>query len=145
LCFNEEDIKDTDDTQGQAAAWFSPADAYRRRAGRFETPPGKGPQTNRPIMHRPPEPTLYAARMVYFFIRVYRAVNRTLVAGALGAIRAYQLMRAAAPHSCRFYPTCSAYAADAIKRHGVCRGAIKALKRIVRCSPLSPGGYDPVL
>ncbi len=46
--------------------------------------------------------------------------------------------------SCRFYPTCSAYAYEAIKVHGALRGGFYALARILKCHPLHPGGYDPV-
>lgn len=48
-----------------------------------------------------------------------------------------------APH-CRFHPTCSAYAEGALREHGVARGGWLALRRIVRCHPFHPGGYDPV-
>ena len=44
---------------------------------------------------------------------------------------------------CRFHPTCSQYAIDAVNKHGALRGSFKALKRILRCHPWSPGGYDP--
>jgi len=46
--------------------------------------------------------------------------------------------------SCRFYPSCSEYAYQAIMRHGPFRGLLLALKRILRCHPFHPGGYDPV-
>jgi putative membrane protein insertion efficiency factor len=48
------------------------------------------------------------------------------------------------PRSCRFYPTCSEYALTAIESYGVIKGGIMSLKRILRCHPLNPGGYDPV-
>jgi uncharacterized protein len=46
--------------------------------------------------------------------------------------------------SCRFHPSCSEYAQEALERHGVRRGAWLALKRVGRCHPWHPGGYDPV-
>lgn len=62
-----------------------------------------------------------------------------------GAIRVYQRMISPLlPPSCRFMPTCSNYAITAIERHGVIRGGWLALKRIGRCHPWNPGGYDPV-
>jgi putative membrane protein insertion efficiency factor len=45
---------------------------------------------------------------------------------------------------CRFYPSCSCYAHEAILRHGALTGAWLAAKRLLRCHPFSPGGYDPV-
>jgi putative membrane protein insertion efficiency factor len=48
------------------------------------------------------------------------------------------------PRACRFYPTCSAYAAEAIARHGTIKGCLYALRRILRCHPFCAGGYDPV-
>ena len=48
------------------------------------------------------------------------------------------------PPRCRFYPTCSQYAVEAIERFGACKGGTLALWRLLRCNPLFPGGYDPV-
>ncbi|PKM80450.1 MAG: membrane protein insertion efficiency factor YidD [Firmicutes bacterium HGW-Firmicutes-14] len=48
------------------------------------------------------------------------------------------------PGCCRFYPTCSQYAVEAVEKYGVFKGIIKSLKRISRCHPFNPGGYDPV-
>jgi hypothetical protein len=47
------------------------------------------------------------------------------------------------PRSCRFYPTCSEYAAQAVDAHGAVRGLILAAGRLLRCHPFHPGGYDP--
>ncbi len=46
--------------------------------------------------------------------------------------------------NCRFHPTCSEYAIEAVQRHGAMRGGWLALKRVGRCHPFNPGGYDPV-
>ncbi len=48
------------------------------------------------------------------------------------------------PPTCRFVPTCSEYAIEAIQTYGAWRGGLKALGRILRCHPFHPGGYDPV-
>ena len=47
------------------------------------------------------------------------------------------------PNTCRFYPSCSTYAIDALTKYGAARGTWRALKRIGRCHPFHPGGYDP--
>lgn len=47
------------------------------------------------------------------------------------------------PH-CRFYPTCSQYALEAVTKYGALKGGWMSLKRICRCNPWNPGGYDPV-
>lgn len=70
--------------------------------------------------------------------------NPLAVAVRLG-IRGYQvLISPLFPPSCRFTPTCSNYALLAIERHGLAKGGWLALKRIGRCHPWNPGGYDPV-
>jgi putative membrane protein insertion efficiency factor len=48
------------------------------------------------------------------------------------------------PPSCRFYPTCSAYAYEAITKYGPLKGLWLAIKRLLRCHPMNPGGFDPV-
>ena len=48
------------------------------------------------------------------------------------------------PPCCRFVPTCSAYAAEALRKYGWARGGLLTLKRILRCNPWSKGGFDPV-
>jgi putative membrane protein insertion efficiency factor len=63
----------------------------------------------------------------------------------LGLINAYRyLLSPLLGPSCRFYPTCSAYAAEAIDTHGAFRGSCLALRRILKCHPWHPGGLDPV-
>jgi putative membrane protein insertion efficiency factor len=60
-------------------------------------------------------------------------------------IRAYQLVISPflPPNTCRFYPTCSQYAIDSVNKYGSLKGSWRALKRIGKCHPFHPGGYDP--
>ena len=63
----------------------------------------------------------------------------------IGLIRFYQrFISPFKPKTCRFYPTCSHYAAEALETHGVLYGGYLAARRLLRCHPLHPGGYDPV-
>ena len=67
---------------------------------------------------------------------------RTLV---LSIIKLYQnTFSSALPPTCRFEPSCSHYAYEAIEKYGLLRGSLIAIKRIGRCHPFNPGGYDPV-
>ncbi len=60
-------------------------------------------------------------------------------------VRAYQvLLSPLLPASCRYSPSCSHYAIEALEKHGALRGGWLAVKRIARCHPFRPGGYDPV-
>ena len=64
---------------------------------------------------------------------------------AIAPIRLYQrLISPALPRRCKYEPTCSRYAAQAIGRYGILRGSVLAAWRLLRCNPFSHGGYDPV-
>lgn len=64
---------------------------------------------------------------------------------AVSAIEFYQVfISPLKPPTCRYSPTCSSYAMEAIKKYGVAKGIALAVKRIARCHPWAKGGYDPV-
>lgn len=67
------------------------------------------------------------ARLLLILVRFYQACVSPLV-----------------PSACKFYPSCSHYACEAIERHGARRGAGLAIRRVWRCRPFAPGGWDPV-
>jgi putative membrane protein insertion efficiency factor len=72
-------------------------------------------------------------------------MRNPLTSAILLFIRVYQ--QAISPllgPRCRFHPTCSCYAADAIGRYGVVKGGALSLRRLAKCHPLNPGGYDPI-
>jgi putative membrane protein insertion efficiency factor len=72
----------------------------------------------------------------------WRAIPRQLL---IFVVRGYQVaLSPLLPASCRYFPSCSAYAIEALERHGALRGSWLAAKRIGRCHPFRPGGYDPV-
>jgi uncharacterized protein len=74
-------------------------------------------------------------------VRIMDIVKRFL----LSMIRAYrQLLSPLLPPSCRFQPTCSAYALEAVDQYGAALGSWLAVKRILRCHPWGASGYDPV-
>jgi putative membrane protein insertion efficiency factor len=63
----------------------------------------------------------------------------------MGIIHVYQkFISPLKPPSCRFYPTCSSYGMEAIRRHGALKGGWLTVKRIAKCHPFHPGGFDPV-
>jgi uncharacterized protein len=60
-------------------------------------------------------------------------------------VRGYQIsLSPLLPAACRYYPSCSAYAIEALEKHGALRGTWMAMRRIGRCNPFRPGGFDPV-
>ena len=63
---------------------------------------------------------------------------------ALLGIRAYQATAPMRPRLCRYEPSCSEYTAQSILKHGLFTGIAFGIRRILRCNPFSPGGYDPV-
>jgi putative membrane protein insertion efficiency factor len=64
---------------------------------------------------------------------------------AVGVLRVYQrAISPAFPRRCKYHPTCSEYAVQAIRGYGLMRGTVLAAWRLLRCNPLSHGGYDPV-
>ena len=72
-----------------------------------------------------------------------RNVARAVVLGLLKAYKA--LVSPMLAPSCRYVPTCSEYAMEAVERYGVLRGGLMAVARLLRCHPFVRGGYDPVL
>jgi putative membrane protein insertion efficiency factor len=73
-----------------------------------------------------------------------RWLERLLIACLIGAIRLYQLTlsRWIGP-ACRFEPSCSRYMVECLRMYGLLRGLVRGLRRLSRCHPWNPGGYDP--
>ena len=64
----------------------------------------------------------------------------------IGLIRIYQnSLRFVFPSSCRFYPSCSEYSIEALRKYGIFKGSWLSARRLVRCNPFNPGGYDPLI
>ena len=77
--------------------------------------------------------------------RGWDRLRAALIAIAIAPLRLYsRFISPALPRSCKYEPTCSAYAIDAIRELGVVRGSIVAAWRVLRCNPWSHGGWDPV-
>jgi uncharacterized protein len=73
-------------------------------------------------------------------------MNRTSQVVALQLLRGYKaLVSPLLPAACRYVPTCSEYAMEAVERYGALRGGLRAFWRLLRCNPLVNGGYDPVV
>lgn len=87
---------------------------------------------NSRIVSVPPPRKLLAAPFLFLIALYQRAISPVLHAAAGPAF------------GCRFYPSCSHYAAEALRSHGVLRGLALAGWRLLRCTPLSAGGFDPV-
>lgn len=63
----------------------------------------------------------------------------------IGIVKGYQkFISPLFPPTCRFYPTCSSYFIQAVEKYGVIKGSFLGLKRILKCHPFNPGGYDPL-
>jgi len=72
------------------------------------------------------------------------AVSKLVARAAIALVRVYQrYLTGLKPPTCRYYPSCSEYAARAIAACGLLRGLLLAAWRLLRCNPFSPGGYDP--
>ena len=72
-------------------------------------------------------------------------IERALTTALMIIIRVYKVVLSPVlPPSCRFTPTCSTYALEALRRHGLRRGVVLAVRRILKCHPLGGGGFDPV-
>ena len=85
------------------------------------------------------------SRALYTFSHLLNPFSRLLVAILVAPIRFYQrFISPLTPPSCRFTPTCSQYALEALRKHGPLRGLYLAVRRILRCHPWGGSGYDPV-
>ncbi|MGF1449455.1 MAG: membrane protein insertion efficiency factor YidD [Opitutales bacterium] len=82
---------------------------------------------------------------------LFHALSRVLAMLAMGLVQVYRYTLSPLKRllfgpncGCRFHPTCSAYALESLRQHGIVRGGWLSLRRILRCHPFHPGGHDPV-
>jgi putative membrane protein insertion efficiency factor len=79
------------------------------------------------------------------FNRITDILSKVLTYGAITLVKLYKILISPMFRpSCRFYPTCSTYSIEALKKHGFLKGGILSAKRIISCNPLHRGGHDPV-
>ena len=78
------------------------------------------------------------------FCRILRMIPRIPALLLIGMVRLYQLLIGPLlGERCRFYPSCSVYFIESVRKYGAIRGACRGIWRICRCNPWNPGGYDP--
>ncbi len=101
----------------------------RRKSDAFSTKPADqlAARPHNAVMDDAVASQSFAQRAAVFGLLVYKSILSPLL-----------------PSCCKFYPSCSSYATHAVESHGVKRGLWLAAKRVLRCRPLAPGGYDPV-
>ena len=79
------------------------------------------------------------------FQRIFKIIRKMALVPLIVLIRFYQIcISPLKPPTCRFTPTCSAYALEALRKHGLFKGSWLAVRRILRCHPWGGSGYDPV-
>lgn len=93
-----------------------------------------------------PNPKKNSTLIRFFNVRAfYKGLRLIIVALLIGGVQMYRfLLSPILPPSCRYLPTCSSYAVEALHRHGPIQGSWLTLKRISRCRPGGGSGYDPV-
>ena len=80
--------------------------------------------------------------MLKFIVTKSKFALQKLLIGSIKAYRA--LISPVLGPNCRFYPSCSAYMIEAIREHGICKGLLLGIRRLLRCNPACEGGVDPV-